>query len=177
MIRPAVLAGVVAMIGCAGAARTPPSARRVQLDVPFIPNSTNQCGPAALGSLLSFWGRDEGQDRLRAELFDARWNGSLLIDLLAAARSRGLDAEMITGDLDRVRKELDAGRPMVAFLNVGVRIAPIGHYVVITGYDDARRAVIVHSGSKRNAELSYRRFMRQWDRTDRWALVARPRSA
>ena len=56
-------------------------------------------------------------------------------------------------------------------MNLGWRFLPIGHFLVVTGYDEARRGVYAHSGVKKDAFVPYRKFMKQWDRTGRWALV------
>lgn len=164
--------------GCAGAARlsapSPFEAKRVLLDVPFFPNRGNQCGPSALASVLSFWGDPTAPSRLKEEIYLPHLKGSLPVDLLLAARAHGMSAEMSSGSLPQVKKELDDGHPVVAFVNLGYRFIPVGHYVVITGYDDSEQGVYVHTGAKRNAFMPYRRFLRQWDKTERWTLLVRP---
>lgn len=145
------------------------------LGVPFYPDKTDQCGPSALASVLAFWGRPAEPRELKREIYVAKLGGSLPMDLLIAARARGLAAEMSSGSLSRLKEDLDAGRPVVAFVNLGWRFLPIGHFMVVTGYDEERRGVYAHSGLKKDAFLSYGKFMKQWDRTGRWALVVAPK--
>ncbi|MDP3543602.1 MAG: C39 family peptidase [Elusimicrobiota bacterium] len=172
-MRPLALAfaGLTLLAGCAhrdaGASWDVP-----RLEVPFFPDGSDQCGPSALASVLTYWGRHAQPADLRRELYQAKLRGTLPVDLLLAARARGLKAEMTGGSLETLRGEIDAGRPVIAFVNFGFRFLPVGHFMVVTGYDDARGGVIAHSGKRKNEFLAYRRFQRIWDMTGRWALLA-----
>lgn len=146
----------------------------MRLTVPFFPDRTDQCGPSALASVLAFWGAGVDPGRLKAAAYSARLKGSLPVDLLLTARERGMRAEMFDGTLARVKAELDAGRPVVAFINRGWRSIPIGHFLVLTGYDDERGAVYAHSGGTRDAAISYRKFGSAWDKASRWGLLVQP---
>ncbi len=160
--------------GCAAApARKPEAPRKgVLLEVPFYPDETDQCGPSALAGVLSYWGDEAGPAALKELIYRSSLRGALTVDLYLAARSRGLDAEMVNGDRARVRGELDAGRPLIVFVNRGFLSAPIGHYMVVTGYDD--EGIFANTGGERNARMSWPRFERQWDKTERWALLIAP---
>jgi ABC-type bacteriocin/lantibiotic exporter with double-glycine peptidase domain len=138
--------------------------------VPFFPDDTDQCGPATLASVLTYWGVPSDPVTLKGQIYSSRLRGSLPIDLLLAAQAHGLVAESYKGSLDNVRSELEAGHPLVAFLNLGYEFFPQGHYVVITGYDDQRQGVYVHSGLERDEFLSYDSFLRAWEKTGRWTL-------
>lgn len=170
----AVLASLF-FLGCAPyRASLGPGPTRVSLDVPFFADNTDQCGPSALASVLGFWGLPAEPAVLREEIYRAGLKGSLTIDLLLSARSRGFSATLPDGSLALVKEELDAGHPLIAFLNVGFKLYPIGHYLVITGYDDAKQHLIVHSGMKRGQLISYKKFEKQWEKTKRWTLVIVP---
>lgn len=161
----------------APALATPEPGRQVRLAVPFFPDSTDQCGPSALASVLAYWGKPETPESLRREIYLARLKGSLTVDLLLAAESRGLAAETLNAGLARVRAELDAGRPLIAFVNAGYSFYPAGHYLVLTGYDDRRRCVYAHSGRKRDLRISYVKFSRQREKTNQWTLLIQPAQA
>lgn len=146
----------------------------VLLGVPFFPDKTDQCGPSALASVLAFWGRPADPRALKEEVYLGKLGGALPLDLLIAARARGLVAAMSDGGLDRLKSEVDAGRPVIAFVNLGWRSLPIGHFMVVTGYDEARQGVFAHSGLERDSFVPYRRFLKRWERTGRWALLVSP---
>jgi ABC-type bacteriocin/lantibiotic exporter with double-glycine peptidase domain len=144
------------------------------LEVPFFPDHTDQCGPSTLASVLGFWGKSAEPAQLKNEIYHGNLKGSLPIDLLLAAQSRGLNAEILDEGLPQLKKELDAGHPLIAFVNQGPRFLPVGHYLVVTGYDDRRRGIFAHSGMERNSFIPYGKFQKQWGRTDRWALLILP---
>jgi ABC-type bacteriocin/lantibiotic exporter with double-glycine peptidase domain len=144
------------------------------IPVPFFPDDKDQCGPATLASILTFWGVPTDPQDLRKEVYTPRLGGTLPIDLLLAVQTRGLDATIYAGGLDDLKTELAAGHPLVAFLNLGSALFPQGHYVVVTGYDDRRRGVYVHSGLARDVFVPYGQFIRSWEKTGRWTLLVVP---
>lgn len=174
----AALAGAL-LAGCAGApVRTGPDGNPadtlVRLDVPFFPDDTDQCGPSALAAVLTYWGRPASPADLRSEIYRSRLKGALTVDLLLAAQDRGFSSEMAEGGLGQIRAELAAGRPVIAFIDAGITLLPVGHYIVITGYDDGRGRLFAHSGMKRDLGISYGKFQKQWKAAGKWALLIRP---
>src|SRR5690349_14995906 len=95
------------------------------LKVPFFPDKTDQCGPATLAGVLSFWGKPVQFDQLREEMYVKKLRGTLPMDLMLTAKEHGLKTEMVRGNLDTLRTELQAGRPVVVMLNSGLAIAPV----------------------------------------------------
>lgn len=175
----AVLLAVVMLLpGCAGPSfdvpAEGPDAPRL-IAVPFFPDDTDQCGPATLASVLTFWGVPTEPQGLRQEIYLPKLRGTLPIDLAHAVRVRGLYAKSYSGTLENLKAEIAAGHPIVAFLNLGWRILPQGHYVVITGFDDRRQGFYAHSGLERNAFMSYENFLEDWEKTGRWTLLVLPR--
>jgi ABC-type bacteriocin/lantibiotic exporter with double-glycine peptidase domain len=148
--------------------------RRVHLVVPFFPDNADQCGPATLASMLTYWGIPSDPRTLKEEIYLRRLRGTLPIDLLLAAQARGLQTEGAGGTLDRVKTELAADRPVVALLNLGWTLYPQGHYVVVTGYDDQRQGLYVHSGLARDVFVPYEAFLNNWEKSGRWMLQMRP---
>lgn len=143
----------------------------VLLGVPFYPDKTDQCGPSALASVLAFWGRPAEPAELKREIYLDKLGGSLPLDLALAARRRGLAAEMTSGTLEGLKTQLDGGRPVIAFVNLGWSFLPIGHFLVVTGYDEEKRGFYAHSGTEKDSFVPYGRFRRQWERAGRWALI------
>ncbi|MGH9877725.1 MAG: C39 family peptidase, partial [Nitrososphaerales archaeon] len=133
--------------------------------VPFFADDTNQCGPASLASVLNYWGIPSDPVMLRNEIYLPKLRGSLPIDLLLAAESRNMKVKMYSGSLADMKSELGAGHPLLVFLNLGYGVFAQGHYVVVTGYDDSRQGVYLHSGLEHDLFLSYERFLRSWRKT------------
>jgi tetratricopeptide (TPR) repeat protein len=144
------------------------------VNVPFFPDNTDQCGPSSLASILNFWGKSVTPAELKSEVYVKRLGGSLPMDMLPALEAHGMQAHIISGSFEDMKTELRAGRPLIAYLDFGTRRHPIGHYVVVIGYDDHRRGLYIHSSLSRDKFASYRRFNRGWKDTDHWLLLASP---
>lgn len=142
--------------------------------VPFYPQLDYYCGPASLASVINYWGGNVTQEEIGAKIYRKELKGSLSLDLLLYAREKGFRAEMIRGDIERLKSEILKGRPVIAFINLGFRWLPRWHYVVVFGYDDRREELITHSGRERIKRFSYKRFIKMWEKTDYWALIITP---
>ena len=146
----------------------------VRVVVPFFPDGTDQCGPATLASVLTYWGIPSEPAVLKAEMYRPQLGGTLPIDLLLSAQARGLQTEGSSGTLESLKAELDAHHPVVALLNLGWAVFPQGHYVVITGYDERQQGVYMHSGFARDLFVPYTQFFTNWEKTGRWMLQLQP---
>ncbi len=145
-------------------------------DVPFFPQKDNYCGPAVLASILNFYGKKLSQEEIAESVYLPQLKGTLNLDLLLYARGQGFEAEIINGDLERLKKELARGHPLIVFLNLGWRFYPIRHYAVVVGYDDIQRLIIIHSGKRKNKLISYKRFLKAWEKTGYWCLLILPQA-
>ena len=150
-----------------------PTSQRL-LPVPFFPDHADQCGPSVVASVLTFWGRPVTPAVLKNEIYTARLKGSLSIDLMLAAQNHGFKAHLYSGSVEDLKSELDKGHPMIAFLNRGYDFLPVGHYVVINGYDQAREGLYIHSSMNKNKFITYKRFAGYWDKTQRSTLLILP---
>jgi ABC-type bacteriocin/lantibiotic exporter with double-glycine peptidase domain len=162
------LLGIVLLGGIARAAGLD------QLKVPFYPDRTDQCGPSTLAGILSFWGHTINPVQLRKEMYLAKLHGTLPMDLVFAAQAHGLKAQMVEGTLRMVKAEIKAGRPVLAMLDLGFSGIPVEHYVIVTGYSEERQGVYAHSAGTANQFMPYSKFLKQWEKTDFWAMIAQP---
>ena len=140
------------------------------LSVPFVPQREDTCGAAALAMVLRYWGRPVLHDELAAELLQPELHGVAGSRLAELARANGLRAVAFRGDLERLRHDLQRGRPSIVAWEVG---RGRFHNVVVIGADD--RGLLVHDparGAERRVRLD--RFERGWARADHWTLVVAP---
>lgn len=170
------VAALILFSACAPTASlvAPPGSARVLLDVPHRVSRDKRGAPAALACVLSFWGRETPAEELHDELDRDSFHGSLSADLQKAAAARGFTAELFDATLAQVRAQLDQGRPLLALLESGTPIWRSGRWLVLTGYDDARREFFVHEGRSRHRVVSYEVFFSRWESTRRAALLIRP---
>jgi ABC-type bacteriocin/lantibiotic exporter with double-glycine peptidase domain len=177
----ALVAALALLAGCAGdhnRGARPGGDEGPHLAVPFFPDRRDQWGPASLASVLTFYGHPSTPEELRREIHFPKQPGSVALDVKYAVRARGLNAEMSTGTLDVVKRELDGGRPVIVLFNTGFRWAPIRSYMVVTGYNEWLHGVYAHFGPNKDYFLHYRQFEKDWENAGRWILlVSAPGSA
>jgi tetratricopeptide (TPR) repeat protein len=94
--------------------------------------------------------------------------------MTAAARSYGRVAYTPPGEVAAVLAEVDAGRPVLVLLNLGVPSRPTWHYALIVGFDPRRNRMLLHSGLEAASPQKARPWLRRWDWAGRWALVLLP---
>jgi tetratricopeptide (TPR) repeat protein len=155
------------------ATRLPPGLpRRVDLDaVPFFPQTPLHCGPAALATVLVHGGVATTPEALADALYLPAREGSLAIEMVAAARRQGRVATRLPGELAVLLQALAAGEPMVILQNLGLAFAPRWHYAVPVGYDLEAGELLLRSGTERRQALALATFELTWARGDHWALA------
>ena len=145
-------------------------AQHEQVVVPFVPQEAYQCGPAALAMMLQWAGKPVSADALVDEVWLPERKGSLGIELMAAARSRGLLAYPVN-DAKHLYQELQAGRPALVMQNLALPSRPKWHYAVVTGYHDEGKTVVMHSGTTQSKTTHWNRFIRTWARAEQWGFT------
>ena len=165
------------LAGCQAAGIDPrPEGGAVELSsVPFIAQDTDQCGPAALATVLSFAGASTDLAEARAAVYLPGRGGSVRQEFPAAIRQRGLIPHALPPEFDALHEELESGRPVLVFQNLGVAMLPRWHYAVVVGYDAGADQVVLRSGMQRRHVVSRRAFLASWKRGGHWAYsVLRP---
>ncbi|MGJ3256698.1 MAG: PA2778 family cysteine peptidase [Alcanivorax sp.] len=141
-----------------------------QLVVPFVPQEKYQCGPAALAMMLQWAGKPVTANSLVDEVWLPEREGSLGIELRAAARSRGLMAYPVENS-EALFSELQAGRPVLVLQNLALRRWPQWHFAVVTGYQDEGNTIVLHSGTDAGKTSHWNRFIRTWARANQWGFT------
>lgn len=176
-------AGVLFFLSLAGCAGTPQVAALRQnmgalppkaelATVPFFPQETHQCGPAALATALNFAGVKTTPQSLTPQVYVPDRQGSLQVEMLATVRRQGMLAYPLAPSLRDLLLEVAAGRPVIVLQNLGLPALPLWHYAVVVGYDLEREEVMLRSGLERRQVLSFATFEHTWARSDYWALLA-----
>lgn len=146
------------------------------LDVPYVSQTPELCGGAAVAMVLRYWGERDVFPQDFAPLVGAGDGGILTGALAAAVRGRGWEARVVPAGDDpartRIRSEIDRGRPLIALIEVGPRTY---HYVVIVGGTD--QEVVLHDPARAPYRvLPWAEFDRAWMATGRWMLLVLPPS-
>lgn len=177
--RPPALLVLILLAGCSSLPQSeralPEALPATELtEVPFFPDTSHYCGPAALATTLQWSGIDTDPDTLADRLIVPEREGTLQPEMLAAARSQGRLAYVIPPELEALNRELLAGQPVIVLQNLGLDWVPYWHYAVAVGVDPEREALILRSGEHRRHVTDTPRFARTWARGERWAMVTPP---
>lgn len=150
-------------------------AARVELErVPFFPQDEYQCGPAALATVLTHAGVAVTPGDLVSQVYVPRRQGSLQVEMLAAARRRGLVSYALRPRLEDVLREIAAGNPVIVLQNLGLGPFERWHYAVAIGYDLAGGELVLRSGESRRHVLPLGVNEYVWEKSGHWAMVALP---
>ncbi|HEX2492811.1 MAG TPA: PA2778 family cysteine peptidase [Steroidobacter sp.] len=141
---------------------------------PFYKQEQYQCGPAALATALSASGVIVEPEELAAEVYLPGRKGSLQVELAAAARARDRVAYTLAPRLTDLLEQVAAGNPVLLMQNLGLKLLPAWHFAVLVGYDRDAQTVILRSGTTPRLAMDVQRFMRTWDRAQRWAILILP---
>ena len=144
------------------------------LDVPYLPQTENLCGGAAVAMVARYWGERRVYPEDFAGLVDRGASG-IRTDVLASEVARRgwpavrFDAESASS-ADWLGEQVDRGRPVIALIEVGPGRY---HYVVVVAWTD--QAVILHDPARAPFRVLPRaEFEQAWARAARWALLVLP---
>lgn len=146
--------------------------RRIQLEVPFVAQTDDTCGPAALAMLLQQRGQYYDLQQLELQSVLPQRGGALQVEMLAMTRRQGLLAYPLTPQLDALLTEVGQGRPVIVLVNLSFNWWPRWHYMVVTGFDLDKNTITVHSGKMANQTWSLFTFEHLWTRSNYWSFVA-----
>lgn len=162
-------------VGDYGWASPHPPPDRVELvNTPFYPQEEDQCGPAALATILGSAGVTRSPQTLKDEVYLPQRHGSLQPEMLAAVRRAGLLAYPLEPEPDVLLQEVAAGHPVVVLQNLRFKLFPQWHYAVVAGYDRGQGKIILRSGGEKRLLMSFADFDQSWQKAGRWAFVALP---
>jgi predicted double-glycine peptidase len=157
----------------------------IWLDVPFIKQSTEGCGSASIAMLLQYWGahgtavgagRDDA-DVIQKQLYSRKGHGIFASDLERYLKESGFRVFALRGEWNDLREHLTQGRPLIVSLEPGSSRAPL-HYVVITGMDWRREAVLVNDPARgKLLRIERAEFEKEWGAARNWMVLAVPGNA
>jgi hypothetical protein len=165
---------------CSGCATTESvSAERLTvIQVPFFPQETFQCGPAALATVIDYWRGKAGvangvtPETIAAEIYSSSARGVLGIDLELYARKQGFETGQPAGTIDELKSSVDKGIPPIVLVDYGFFLYQRNHFMVAKGYSDG--ALLVNSGGRESELVPNEDLLKVWKRTGYWMLLIKP---
>jgi tetratricopeptide (TPR) repeat protein len=169
---------LVVALGLGGCAHAPPivfpSDTRPGVELtatPFFAQESHQCGPAALAAMLGATGVDATPAELVSQTYLPERQGSLQIELVAAARRHHRIPYVLAPNADALFAELNAGHAVLVLQDLGVGPLHLWHYAVVIGYDVQPQQVVLRSGTTQRLVMPYEDFVRTWRKSGQWAVV------
>jgi len=157
----------------------------VWLDVPYVKQTEDGCGSAAIAMLLQYWsahGTPVATGRANAaaiqkELYSRKARGIFAADMEQYLRDSGFREFAIRGEWSDLREHLELGRPLIISIQPG-RAKVALHYVVVTGMDWEREAVFVNDPARgKLMRVERQEFEKEWQAARNWMLLAVPAAA
>lgn len=140
--------------------------------VPFVKQERGLCGPAALSSVMTYYGTAVGQDVIAKVVYSEKLKGTLISDLENYARSRHFKTTLGQGTIERLKQFIDQGKPVIVPVDMGFWIISQPHYLLVFGYN--AEGVLAHTGDEPSQIISYSVLERQWNKTGRTFLAVYP---
>jgi predicted double-glycine peptidase len=154
----------------------------VWLEVPYVKQTEDGCGSAAISMLLQYWNaHGAGIDSQRADaaliqkrLYTRKVHGIYASEMQGYLKESGFRVFALNGDWKDVLEQLKHGRPLIVTLQPGDAKAPL-HYVVVTGVDWQTGAVFLNDPARgKLLRIERADFEKQWRPNRNWMLLAVP---
>jgi predicted double-glycine peptidase len=163
----------------------PQQSAGVWLDVPFVKQTEDGCGSAAISMLLQYWSAHGAHmdphradsSLIQKQLYSRKDRGILASGMEGYLRNSGFRVFPMSGEWKDVQEQLKQGRPLIVSIQPGNSKSPL-HYVVITGIDWLREAVFVHDPARgKLLRIARADFEKEWRPNSNWMLLALPEEA
>jgi ABC-type bacteriocin/lantibiotic exporter with double-glycine peptidase domain len=130
--------------------------------VPFIRQDSQFCGPAALASVMSYYGAPVDQKIIGSRVYNEKLQGALITDLELYARDAGFETTSGRGTVEGLKAEIDRRRPVIVLVDRGFWVLSRTHYLVVFGYDDS--GFTAHDGFSASKRYRYDEFLESWSK-------------
>jgi len=167
-------------------ARTgPQEGTGIWLDVPYVRQTEDGCGSAAISMILQYWNAHGAAiDSQRADataiqkqLYSSKGRGIFASDMQAYFKNEGFRVFPLDGNWNDLLEHLKKGRPLIVSLQPSRAKAPL-HYVVVTGIDWQSEAVFIDDPARgKLLRVAREDFEKQWRPNRNWMLLALPEKA
>jgi len=154
------------------------------MDVPFVAQTRDGCGSAAISMVMQYWEKRAGQaatnaadpERIQAALYSASEGGIPASRMREYFQASGYQVFAFRGKWDDLKHHVQEGRPLIVSLKASGPLGPL-HYVVVVGIDPKRGYVYMNDPAQQKLlRISREGFESEWNPTHHWTLLAVPQS-
>lgn len=152
------------------------------INVPYVAQTRDGCGSAAISMVLQYWAKKEGQpgtpladvQTIQSQLYSPKNHGITTTSMEAYFRKSGYRVFVFHGEWHDLAHHIQLGRPLIVGLQASGPIEPL-HYVVVVGIDVARGFVLINDPAQQKMlRVSRQGFESEWSHTHNWTLLALP---
>jgi ABC-type bacteriocin/lantibiotic exporter with double-glycine peptidase domain len=181
-----IVLGLLLLLFLGPSARTEAQEKAgIWLDVPYVKQTEDGCGSAAISMLLQYWtahgvpidSQRTDSAAIQKLLYSRQVRGIRASDMESYLKESGLRVFPLNGDWKDLLEQLKQGRPLIASLQPGNAKNPL-HYVVVTGIDWQNAAVFINDPARgKLLRVGREDFEKQWRPNRNWMLLALPEKA
>jgi len=139
------------------------------LEVPFVKQQSEFCGPAALSSVLRYYGVNITQNQIGKSVYIPELNGALITDLENYAKKFGFKTKIEKGSIEVLKGFIKKDIPIIVLVDYGIFFVSRLHYVVVVGFNE--KGFIIHTGYEKSKFISYKKFEKLWKKAGNIYLV------
>lgn len=152
------------------------------IDVPFVAQSKDGCGSAAISMVMQYWASrsarsvsDLAEPRQIQATLDPRGEGGIAAsEMERYFRASGYRVLAFPANWSDLQRQVQAGRPLIVSLKASGPWGPL-HYVVVVGIDAQRGYVFLNDPARQKLlRISREGFESEWNPTHDWTLLALP---
>lgn len=152
------------------------------LDVPFVKQTEEGCGSAAISMLLQYWSAHGvaldaslvDPAAIQQKLYSRKGHGIYASDMERYLKELGFRTFGYSGEWNDLREHLEKGRPLILSLQARGSKTRF-HYVIVAGMDWGHGALFVNDPARgKLLRLEREEFEREWRTTGNWMLLAVP---
>jgi len=187
----AILFFLLTLLVYAGAALSAPppgGLPAVLIDVPYVAQTRDGCGSAAISMVMRYWeGRSvqversgpnpADPERIQSALYSPAARGIPASSMKRYFLDSGYRVAAFPGNWNDLQHQIQEGRPLIVVLQASGRLGPL-HYVVVTGIDVDGQYLFVHDPAQQESlRMSRGGFESEWKPMHNWTLLAVPQPA
>ena len=166
----AILMLLVIASSADGRPASPPVQGGALIDIPYLSQTPQLCGGAAMAMVLRYWGATTAQPQDFSHLIDEAAGGISAGRLIDAVRSDGWQAMAASSSLPSLATHVQQGRPVVALIEDSPGTF---HYVVVVGTTTS--SVVVHDPARAPYIVwTHGEFDRRWAASSRLMILVLP---
>lgn len=139
--------------------------------VPFVKQEYQYCGPAALTTVLSFYGENINQHEVARHVYTSELQGSLITDMRYYADSLGYSSRVETGDANTLKNYIERNIPVIVLVDRGIALVSVKHYYVVYGFGLKEDVFVIHDGKRRDIAIDADELNAEWSKMNRLMLI------